>query len=321
MKDLTVLTFADKPLSKNNHLKTSCEENKLSLEVLICSPWVQNIMKLKMLFEYLISADPELVVLVVDAYDVVVYAGYQELIDKFYEAKADVLFSGESNFMYKEPAKWLEFLRKYPQQPTIYQYLNSGTYMGQAKYLKKMLVAMQKKFNLNLLDEGKLLPLKSDQYLLSRFYVEHSLAGDSDLKLKVDSSHTIFGVTGGRFCVFAFPDLSKWQAFSFFIVERNMLKAFGLHMHQKIAKDYLPMNKQFYNKKTDVYPLVMHFPGTWDRFDRVYEDLLNSKEPSKKKRWAFAFLISFFSFLLSIMAGPLFWMMTMGNYEIKSNQN
>ena len=169
MNNLLVLTFADKQLSGINYLKKSCDHFGISLEVLICTPWVQNVVKLKMLYEFVSAADdPELVLLVVDAYDVVIYDAAKQLLQQFNEEDTDVLFSGESNFMYKEPAKWLSFLRKYPKQPTIYQYLNSGTYMGKVKDLKLLLEDMQVRFDLDLLDEEKLLPIKIDQYLLSR---------------------------------------------------------------------------------------------------------------------------------------------------------
>ena len=309
MDNLLVLTFADKQLSGINYLKKSCEHFGINLEVLICSPWIQNVIKLKMLYEFVCEADdPELVLLVVDAYDVVVYDTGKQLLQRFIEEDTDVLFSGESNFMYKEPAKWLSFLRKYPTQPTIYQYLNSGTYMGRVKHIKVLLEDMQTRFDLDLLNEEKLLPVKSDQYLLSRYFVESQ--SSARLKTKLDAYHHLLGVTGGRFCVIRLPDITKWQSFSHFIIERNLLKLLSLHQHQKVPKDYHPHQGKFRNRTTRTTPPVMHFPGTWDRFDKVYEDLLQGKKPSKGGTWIFAALISLASYPFSILAAPLFWLMT-----------
>jgi len=316
MENLLVLTFADKPLSDQNYLKKSCKEFNVSLEVLICSPWVQNVVKLKMLYEFVGKSDPELVILVVDAYDVVVYENEEKILAKFKKHEADLLFSGESNFMYKEPAKWFSFLKKYPKQPTIYQYLNSGTYIGKVKHVKAMLEDMQARFDIDLLDEERLLPLKSDQYLLSRYYVEQSLT-PGKLTLKIDATHDLLGVTGGRFCVLNFPEFSKWQPFGFFIIERNTLKLFSLHKHQKVPKDYSPHKGRFFNRKTQTYPAIMHFPGTWDRFDRVYEDLLKSKKPSKGGNWVLAALISAIAFFLSLPASILF---SISTFSIQKNE-
>ena len=307
MNCLLVLTFADKPLPARNYLKKSCEAMGIRHKVLISSPWVQNVIKLKMLFEYVSDCDPEDVLLVVDAYDVVVFQDEPSILAEFKKLDADVVFSGESNFMYKEPAKWLRMLRKYPRQRTIFQFLNSGSYIGKASSIQQMLQEMQELFQIDLSNEKKLLPLKSDQYLLSRFYVE-SAGFPSALRLKIDAMHRLLGVTGGRFCVVNFPDLNRWQAFLHFILERNILKMFRLHKHQRIPKDYRAKGEVFYNKRTNTSPAIMHFPGTWDRFDVVYDDLLQNKVASKNGSWVFAFLISFVAFPISIIAAPILWL-------------
>ncbi|MEM8938450.1 MAG: glycosyltransferase domain-containing protein [Bacteroidota bacterium] len=308
MSNLLVLTFADKPLNERNHLKRSCEKFGIQLKVLISSPWIQNVIKLKMLYKFVQDQDPELTLLIVDAYDVVLYEREKEILKKFEKENADILFSGESNFMYKEPAKWLTFLKKYPKQSTIYQYLNSGSYIGKVKQIKQMLNKMQRWFQIDLQDEEELFPIKSDQYLLSRFYVEnYGRAGE--LKLAVDSDQCLLGCTGGRFCVLKFPDLTKWQSFSFFILERNILKLFTLHKYQKIPKDFIYQNDHFHNVKMKTCPSVMHFPGTWDRFDKVYNELIQAKKSPRKEGWIFAAIVSVFSFVLSVILGSIFWLL------------
>ncbi len=301
MGKLLVLTFADSPLSETNHLRRSCQRLGVEWKALISSPWKQNVIKLKLLFEFLQEQDPERIILVVDAYDVLLYQGEKQILDLFYQEQVDVLFSGESNFMYKEPAKWLAVLRKYPRQPTIYQYLNSGSYIGKARHLLDLLHQLQDWFSVDLTDEQKLLPIKSDQYLLSRFYVENH-QNPGTLNLGIDAHQRLLGCTGGRFCVLKFPDLGKWQAFLHFILERNILKALSLHRYQKSPKDFVYQNGHFYNKKTNTQPPVMHFPGTWDRFDKVLEELSTSHPVfSKKGKWVFAAMVSAFSYVFSLM--------------------
>ena len=308
--NLLIVTFADKPLSEENFLRKSCEEWGVPLKVLISSPWIQNVIKLKMLYEFIQDQDPELVLLIVDAYDVVIYGDQQQILSEFRKQRADILFSAESNFMYKEPAKWFEFLRKYPRQSTIYKYLNSGSYMGRVKHIIHLLETLQVWFSINLLNEELLMPIKSDQYLLSRFYAENYYL-KTGLELSLDAKQELLGCTGGRFCVLKFPDLTKWQSFSFFIIERNLLKFFSLHKHQKRPKDFVYQKGQFYNKKMQTYPTVMHFPGTWDRFDKVLAELSDEHQRiSKSKSWILAATVSLFSFVSSLVAAPIFWLLT-----------
>jgi len=311
MDELIVVTFADKVLAESNYLRKTCEAKGINLITLISSPWIQNVIKLKLLADFVEQQNPETTLLMVDAYDVLIYGDSSEIIAKFKTAGTDILFSGESNFMYKEPAKWLAFLKKYPPQGTIYQYLNSGSYIGKAKHISEMLKSIQSWFGIDFNDTEKLLSLKSDQYLLHRFYVENYHKSDSTLTLDIDHSQSLLGCTGGRFCVLRFPDLGKWQSFSFFILERNILKLFSLHKYQKRSKDFLFNGAQFLNKKTEQLSTVMHFPGTWDRFDQVLVDL--SQPPSMEKisiGWLGAASISLMSFLLSMIAAPLFWLVT-----------
>ena len=54
----------------------------------------------------------------------------------------------------------------------------------------------------------------------------------------------------------------------------------------------------------------MHFPGTWDRFDKVYEGLLVGKTSRKGASWILAAVVSVVAFLASIVATPLFWLVT-----------
>jgi len=311
MSRLTIVTFADKPLTEGNFLRKSCEAYGIHLEVLLSSPWIQNVIKLKLLYEYVSAQPPDQLLLMVDAYDVVICAIEEEIINVFESQNADILFSGESNFMYKEPAKWLEFLKKYPPQTSIYQYGNSGSNLCRAKYIKTMLIQIQDWFDIDFQDEKKLLKLKSDQYLLHRFFVENYYKQNSTLKLDIDSEQQLLGCTGGRFCVIKFPDISKWQAFTFFVLERNILKLFNLHKHQKKSKDFLYSAGKFLNKTTRHYPPVMHFPGTWDRFEKVITQFTTEqvKIPISMSG-AFARLISMIAFILSFPCSIIFALAT-----------
>ena len=307
MSKLLVLTFADKALNEHNHLRRSCEQFGIPWKAVISSPWKENVLRLKLLYEFVRDQNPELVLLVADAYDAALYDSAEAILKIFFDQNTDIMLSGESNFTFRDSGEWLSFLRRYPPQPTIYQYVNAGTYIGRARHLLELLEAMQNELGINFLDEEELLPIKSDQYLLSKFFVKTQYK-QAALKLSVDKNQVLFGCTGGRFCVLNFPDISKWQSFINFILERNLLKAFKLHQHQKRPKDFTFQNEQFYNAKTKTYPPVMHFPGTQNRFNSVLEELSKVKPTfSKKGTWIFAAGISCFAFIISLFAGPVFW--------------
>ena len=182
--------------------------------------------------------------------------------------------------------------------------------MGRAKHLLQLLGELQEVCKIDLFDEEALLPIKSDQYLLSRFFVDNSRQ-PGKLNLSIDEHHALMGCTGGRFCVLKFPDLGKWQAFSFFMIERTLLKFLNLHQHQKVPKDFTFRLGRFYNKKTKTYPPVIHFPGTQNRFNKILEELSKAKPAfSKKGNWIFAAGISCFAFIVSLAVGPMFWLIT-----------
>ena len=59
MSELQIVTFADKALTENNYLKKTCDEKGLKLVTLISSPWIQNVIKLKLLADFVKFQDPD----------------------------------------------------------------------------------------------------------------------------------------------------------------------------------------------------------------------------------------------------------------------
>ena len=309
-EELLLLTFADKMLDEQNRLRKSCEQFKIPWKVIISSPWKENVYRLKLLRDFVENQNPDLVVLVVDAYDVIIYNDAETILKAFMENKADVVFSGESNYSFRDSRRWITYLMKYPLQSTIYQYLNAGTYMGKSKHLLQMLDTMQQELKIDFQDEVKLLPIKSDQYLLSKFFVKNYYK-QTNLKLALDANHTLFGCTGGRLCVLKFPDFGKSQAFANFLIERSLLLLFSLERYQQRPKDYKFNKNRFFNKKTKSFPPIIHLPGSSKRFGYIIENLSQENPKfSKNNKWILAAGISLFAFIVSFLAGPLFWLIT-----------
>lgn len=302
MKKFSIITFCNKPLAEDNLLKKSCLDLGLHLEVLFYSPWKQNSIKLKLLYDFLQEADPDQLLLVVDALDVVLFDDAAIIEERFNSFNVDILISAESNYMFKNSTLWLKYFKAYPSQPTVYNFVNSGSYAGTARSLMKMLETMQKQYAISLSSEEEVLALKSDQYLIHRFYVDKFHEKGEKLKVALDSRQVLLGCTGGRSCIRKFQDHSKIQAFINFQIERNLVKLFHLHKYQSRFKDYEIRSGRFYNTKTQTTPSVMHLPGTWGNFSSVYNRFFSgspSHHPTSLKKIA-ANSVSYFSYVCSI---------------------
>ena len=296
---LIVLTFSDKPLPGDNYLKRSCERQGLQLEVITHTPWEFNAIKIKLLHDWLQTAGEDTLILVLDAFDVAIYDNEEDLLKKYHQIEGDVIFSAESNYYFRNKQLVWPYWKAYPRQGTIYDYLNSGTYMGRAADLRKMIEKMIEKGDISLEPES-LRITRSDQYAFSKHYVDSFYSSDSP-KIRLDHQQKLMGCSGGRFSVMPFPDLSKMQAFLFFLLERNLLKAFSLHQHQSYAKDFIVLNDRFYNKKTKQAPSVIHFPGTWENFNTFISKFLDGSVRRSKN--LFAISISLLSYVLSLALG------------------
>lgn len=296
MNKLVVLTFSDKPLDNENHLKKSCESLGLDLNVIIHSPWEFNAIKIKLLFEWLPTIDPNTLVLVVDALDVIIYDSEEIIIEKYHKIAGDIIFSAESNFYFRNKKLLSKYWKSYPRQKTIYDYLNSGTYMGSAVDLLKMIERMVENEDISLTEES-LRVTRSDQYAFSKHYVDQ-YNGDNKPKVRLDHYQKLMGCSGGRFAVIPFPDISKTQAFVFFLIERNILKFLKLHQYQNKSKDFILKSGRLYNKKTEQFPSIIHLPGTWNNFNFMINNFLNqTHQPIKRPD---LLIISTLSYLISV---------------------
>jgi len=302
LSKLIVVTFSDKELAEDNYLKNSCNTYDLDLKVIIHSPWEFNAIKIKLLYDWLKDIPSQTLILATDALDVVIYDNESTILRKFEQIEGDIIFSVESNFYFRNRKLIKKYWKAYPRQHTVYDYLNSGTYLGAAGDLTKMISAMVEKSDISL-EEEKLRILRSDQYAFSKYYVD-AYSSTEGVKIRLDHEQKLMGCSGGRFSVIPFPDLGKMQAFLFFFLERNILKKFRLHKHQNQSKDFQIKEGRFFNKKTKQFPSVIHLPGTWENFEMVIGNFLSSNNPTSKN--IFALSISIISFLLSTLLGLLF---------------
>jgi len=141
-KNFKLLTVATESLKAENLIK-SCEVHGLELEMLgVGEPWEGGVMadgpggghKVHYLRSRLRNVDDHDIVMFVDGYDVVINDNQNELIKRFKQFGADVVFAAE-------PIIWPDntIADQFPQVHTRNRYLNSGVFIGRAVVIKEML--------------------------------------------------------------------------------------------------------------------------------------------------------------------------------------
>jgi len=157
-----------------NLLRLSCALNGLELVVLLHNgPFTSNRIKDDLLSRYLKNEDAEEVILFSDGNDAVFLANETEILNKYYSAGKEVLFSAEE-------ICWpdINLSDQYPPSPTPYKYLNSGGFIGKAGALTKLLE--DEEFDLENFRQ-------SNQYLWTKRYFKYrSLIG-------LDTACELFG--------------------------------------------------------------------------------------------------------------------------------
>ena len=237
-EQLTILTFTDKVLDGNNQLISSCNNLGLNLDVVQIDNWPHNAIKIKLLFDYLHNQLSNKLILYVDALDVMMFGSESEILSSYKKLGGDIVFSAEANYMFRQAREREYYWTRYPISHTIYDFLNSGSFIGKVGNLKIMLETMIEDYELNL-DTLAVDPyIQSDQFLYHKYYVDNFHNTNSKLKVVLDHEQILFGCTGGRFCAHRFPDFSKRQALAFFSIERQILKFTKLNFLQVKSKDY-----------------------------------------------------------------------------------
>lgn len=304
-----MVTLVDAADGRLTLLRDSMSQYGLSLEV-VESDVLQrrNAFKFRVLQDYLNGShlDDEDLVFVLDAFDVVVNGSAQELIERFSSFGADVVFSAEANYYFREANLSLEYWKEYPRMKgSIYHFLNSGTFCGRAWALKGLLKSIAEAFSVDFQNDAQLYDIRSDQYLYSRYYVDLMMGRVSaGFSMKLDHSQELFGCSGGRMCVTNWGTLSEIQDYLFFKYERRMLKTFGIKETQERCRDivYDRSNGNFVNRLSGTRPLVVHLPGTYSRFITI---LARMKGGGFWSRWIWlrpmAVILSFIAFARSVL--------------------
>ena len=132
MKVVTVATHND---GYYNILKESCKRNKLNLVTLgFNQRWKGFTMRYELIKEYLKHIKDNEIILIVDAFDVIILQNEEEIIKKFKKFNKKIVFSVQNGLISK-------ILFKKCNQNV----LNQGTYIGYVKYLKLLFRILNKR--------------------------------------------------------------------------------------------------------------------------------------------------------------------------------
>lgn len=179
MKFITVDTAASPKLER---LKRSCRHHGIPLEVIgEGRPYPGHGAKIEFVIEYLSAQDPDEIVMFVDGYDVVFLAGSGEIERKFNTFAHPMVFSTEQNCnvnggLFARFPVWF----RYPKGKRPYRFINSGSYIGKAGYMRDFL-------------QGADVPLTaSDQTVINQYFVSNPA------KAALDCDQEIFTCTAGR---------------------------------------------------------------------------------------------------------------------------
>jgi len=101
-------------------------------------PWTGFEVKLRNVHQLASSLPPDAILMHVDAFDTVVLSDAHEIRNKFLATQKKLVLSTETNLW--PPDSFQNDLKAaYPPSPTRFLYINSGTYLGYAGYIKGML--------------------------------------------------------------------------------------------------------------------------------------------------------------------------------------
>ena len=97
-------------------------------------PYFSHSLKLLYMSDFLNTLPEDDIIMFVDAYDVLIISDKKTILEKFLQKKTPLLFAAEKNCWPLDNVK-----DRFPNSPTPFKYINSGTYIGYVYFLKKWL--------------------------------------------------------------------------------------------------------------------------------------------------------------------------------------
>lgn len=179
MREIKIFTYLT-DISKINYLKQSASNHIIDITYIIQdqSEYVGFVSKIFRMRDTIRNLDPNTIICFIDAYDVLINGGVDELLRKFLEYDADIVLGAELN-SYPEG-----YAHLYPPTNSVtnYKYINSGGYIG---YQKDIMSLFDWKTDNEI---NEICHHGGDQHYFIRYYLENH----SSKKIILDSQQKIF---------------------------------------------------------------------------------------------------------------------------------
>jgi len=238
---MKIVTVATSPDGYYKWLKTSCNRYNTELVTLgMNEKWLGYNWKLLKMKEYIDTLDDHEIVMFVDAYDVIILDDPRKLEEKFIKSDKKIIVGCEEN---ENKTLGHILFDKCDNKP-----LNSGTYIGYVKYLRKMLKDIIIKNKDPSLDDQKLMikyckqnkniHVDCDQeYFLVKVM---PLLEDVDIDLEKNKSYVLHAPRNTRM-----EKIIRKLNYSITKEEEDELTLFHYNSLQRKAKYYLILAKYF----------------------------------------------------------------------------
>ncbi|CAM3926698.1 glycosyltransferase domain-containing protein [Mucilaginibacter galii] len=238
MKVITVASNLN-DVGFNDFLRTSCEFYNLDAIVLEYEDvFLSNRIKDALLNVYLQNTSDDDVIFFSDATDTVFVSGEEEIIEKYKAFDSPLVFSAEINCW---PDKSLE--ADYPVPDVHFKYVNSGGFIGQAKFIKEI----YNKYPI-------FTTADNPSYLWSNQYYWNTIFKTESELIRIDHNCEIFYNTA-----------IYLQDFAFHKQQLNDPKAVEILVRaekERLQKDISIMHGRVKSNITNTFPCHIHFPGT-----------------------------------------------------------
>lgn len=231
--------------SKVDKLRKTAALKDVIVKVYFLQEWkgfTDKITAMKKLLQHLME---DAIVCFVDAYDVLVYGGEEEILRKFDRYDCDILFGAEVNCYPEENrSAYSKISGIQGQATTNYQYLNSGCYIGRVKALRDMLSWKTEQEIETISDLG------GDQNYFTQFYLAHARdrtvqdGGRLLWKIRLDTHQSLF---------------------------QNMCKV--------NIPEFAMVDGRLYNTVLAELPCIVHLNGYKDFHDCLLNTETNTQEP------------------------------------------
>lgn len=238
---MKIVTVATSPDGYYKWLKTSCNRYNTELVTLgMNEKWLGYNWKLLKMKEYIDTLDDHEIVMFVDAYDVIILDDPRKLEEKFIKSDKKIIVGCEEN---ENKTLGHILFDKCDNKP-----LNSGTYIGYVKYLRKMLKDIIIKNKDPSLDDQKLMIKYCKQNKNIHVDCEQEyflvkvmpLLEDVDIDLEKNKSYVLHAPRNTRM-----EKIIRKLNYSITKEEEDELTLFHYNSLQRKAKYYLILAKYF----------------------------------------------------------------------------